>query len=64
MDLIEGGQGRPTASARPRLDRHVPRVFESACRDHAALLARDGEFPSGMIIGRWWRDETAEIDCR
>jgi uncharacterized protein len=37
-------------------------IFEGACRDHAALLARDGEFASDMIIGRWWRDETVEID--
>lgn len=62
-DLIEGGQGaavrRRTA---PRLDQHRARVFESACRDHAALLARDGEFPADMIIGRWWRDEITEID--
>jgi hypothetical protein len=62
-DLIEGGQGaavrRRTA---PRLDQHRARVFESACRDHAALLVRDGEFPGDMIIGRWWRDEITEID--
>jgi AAA+ ATPase superfamily predicted ATPase len=57
VDLIEVRQR--TAA---RLDQHVARVFESACRDHAALLARDGEFPSDMIIGRWWRDETVEID--
>jgi hypothetical protein len=44
------------------LDQHVARVFESACRDHAALLARDGKFASDMILGRWWRDETVEID--
>jgi len=62
-DLIEGGQGaavrRRTA---PRLDQHRARVFESACRDHAARLVRDGEFPGDMIIGRWWRDEITEID--
>jgi hypothetical protein len=63
VDLIEGAQGaavrRRTAA---RLDQHLARVFESACRDHAALLARDGEFPGDMIVGRWWRDETVEID--
>jgi hypothetical protein len=62
-DLIEGGQGaavrRRTA---PRLDQHRARVFESACRDHAALLVQDGELPGDMIIGRWWRDEITEID--
>ena len=30
--------------------------------EHAARLARDGELPPGMIIGRWWRDEIAEVD--
>ena len=62
-DLMEGGQGaavrRRTA---PCLDQHRARVFESACRDHAALLVRDGELPGDMIIGRWWRDEITEID--
>ena len=62
-DLIEGGQG-PAVRRRtaPRLDQHRARVFESACRDHAALLVRDGELPGDMIIGRWWRDEITEID--
>jgi len=56
VDLIEGGQGAAVRQRTvARLDQHVARVFESACRDHAALLARDGEFASDMIIGRWWR---------
>lgn len=63
VDLIEGGQGAAVRQrTAARLDRHLARVFESACRDHAALLARDGELPGGMIVGRWWRDEIAEID--
>ena len=63
VDLIEGGQGAAVRQrTAARLDQHVARVFETACRDHAALLARDGEFASDMIIGRWWRDETVEID--
>jgi AAA+ ATPase superfamily predicted ATPase len=63
VDLIEGGQGAAVRQrTAARLEQHVARVFESACRDHAALLAGDGEFPSDMIIGRWWRDETVEID--
>lgn len=63
VDLIEGGQGdavrRRTAE---RLQQHIGRVFESACRSHAAWLVRDGVLPTDMIVGRWWRDETAEID--
>jgi uncharacterized protein len=27
-----------------------------------ARLVRDGVLPQSMIIGWWWRDETAEID--
>jgi uncharacterized protein len=63
VDLIEGGQGtaiRQRTAA--RLDHHLGRVFEGACRARAALLVRDGELPGDMIIGRWWRDEIAEID--
>jgi AAA+ ATPase superfamily predicted ATPase len=63
VDLIEGGQGAAVRQRTAgRLDQHVARIFESARRDHAVLLARDGEFPRDMIIGRWWRDETVEID--
>lgn len=63
VDLIEGGQGDAVwRRTEPRLQQHVGRVFENACREHAALLVREGALPSDMIIGRWWRDETAEID--
>lgn len=63
VDLIEGGQG-PAVRHRTaaRLEQHLARVFESTCREHAARLARDGTLPADMIIGRWWRDETAEVD--
>lgn len=63
VDLIEGGQGdavrRRTAE---RLQQHIGQVFESACRSHAAMLVRDGVLPTDMVVGRWWRDETAEVD--
>lgn len=63
VDLIEGGQGAAVRQrTAARLDHHLGRVFEGACRAHAALLVRDSELPSDMIIGRWWRDEIAEID--
>ncbi len=62
-DLIEGGQGAAVRQrTAARLEQHFARVFESACREHAMLLAREGELPGDMIIGRWWRAETAEID--
>jgi len=63
VDLIEGGQGAAVRQrTAARLEQHLARVFEGACRDHAALLAGNRELPGDMIIGRWWRDETAEID--
>lgn len=63
VDLIEGGQGGAVRRrTRERLQQHIGRVFEGACRDHAARLVRDRALPEDMIIGRWWRDETAEVD--
>ena len=63
VDLIEGGQGAAVRQrTAARLEQHLARVFENACREHAMLLARDGGLPSDMVIGRWWRDETAEVD--
>jgi AAA+ ATPase superfamily predicted ATPase len=63
VDLIEGGQGDAVQRrTEQRLEQHIGRVFESACREHAARLVRDGELPPEMIIGRWWRDEIAEVD--
>ncbi|MBO0806235.1 MAG: ATP-binding protein [Nocardiopsaceae bacterium] len=63
VDLIEGGQGDAVRHrTEPLLQRHIGRVFESACRDHAVRLVREGVFPRDTVIGRWWRDEAAEID--
>lgn len=62
-DLIEGGQGaavrRRTAE---RWQTHVARVFEEAARGHAQRLVTAGELPEDTIVGRWWKDETVEID--
>jgi uncharacterized protein len=53
VDLIEGGQGDAVQRrTEQRLQQHIGRVFEGACREHAARLVRDGEFPRDMIIGR------------
>ncbi len=63
VDLIEGGQGDAVRHrTAPRLERHIGRVFEEAGRQHAVMLVRDGVLPADMIIGRYWRDEAAEID--
>lgn len=43
-------------------DTHVARVFESAARDHARRLVAAGDLPAEMVVGRWWKDETVEID--
>jgi AAA+ ATPase superfamily predicted ATPase len=62
-DLIEGGQGEAVRRrTEPRLAQHTARVFEQGCREHAALLVREQALPAEMVIGRWWRDETAEVD--
>lgn len=62
-DLIEGGQG---AAVRRRTEgrwsRHLARVLESAAREHVRHLVTADELPAESIVGRWWRDETAEID--
>jgi uncharacterized protein len=62
-DLIDGGQG---AAVRERTggrwQSHVARVFEAAARDHARRMVATGAFPADTVVGRWWRDETAEID--
>jgi hypothetical protein len=62
-DLVEGGQGeavrRRTAG---RWQTHVGRVFEAAARFHAQRLVAAGELPPDAVVGRWWRDETVEID--
>jgi AAA+ ATPase superfamily predicted ATPase len=62
-DLIEGGQG---AAVKKRTtgqwQHHVANVFERACRAHAERLVLSGALPDDTIVGRWWRDESAEID--
>ncbi|GAA0731520.1 AAA family ATPase [Dactylosporangium roseum] len=62
-DLIDGGQG-PAVRQRTsgRWQTHLARVFEAAARDHAQRLVAAGTLPSDTVIGRWWKDETVEID--
>jgi AAA+ ATPase superfamily predicted ATPase len=62
-DLIEGGQGAAVQQRTAgRWQTHTARVFEAAGRDHARRLVAAGELPPDTVVGRWWRDETAEID--
>jgi AAA+ ATPase superfamily predicted ATPase len=62
-DLIEGGQGAAVRHRTlERWQRHLGRVFESLAREHAIELVRRGLLPADMIIGRWWKDEIAEVD--
>jgi AAA+ ATPase superfamily predicted ATPase len=62
-DLIDGGQG-PAVRQRTagRWQTHLARVFEHAARAHAQRLVASGALPSDTIVGRWWKDETVEID--
>ncbi|MEJ3747196.1 ATP-binding protein [Actinomycetes bacterium KLBMP 9797] len=62
-DLVDGGQGE--AVRRRTLGRwqaHVARVFEAGARAHVQRMVLSGALPADAIVGRWWRDETAEID--
>ncbi|MGQ0576345.1 MAG: ATP-binding protein [Pseudonocardia sp.] len=62
-DLVEGGQGAAVAARTAgRWQAHIGRVFAHAARDHAVRLAAAGALPAATTIGRWWRDETVEID--
>lgn len=62
-DLVEGGQGGAVQRrVEGRWQTHVGRVFEQAARDHTIRLVDDGALPAAMTVGRWWRDETAEVD--
>ncbi len=62
-DLIEGGQGAAVRlRTRGRWQAHLAWVFEAEARGHAQRLAAAGDLPPDTIIGRWWRDETVEID--
>jgi uncharacterized protein len=62
-DLIEGGQGGPVQRRTAgRWRTHVGRVFEAEARAHARRLVAAGELPPETLVGKWWRDEIAEID--
>ena len=62
-DLVEGGQGAAVqARTTGRWQSQLGRVFEVAARSHAQRLVATGELPTGTVIGRWWQDETVEID--
>ncbi|MGH3994832.1 MAG: ATP-binding protein, partial [Pseudonocardiaceae bacterium] len=62
-ELIEGGQGQAVQQrVKQRWQAHLGRVFEHAARDHAVRLVGSGDLPAGMIVGRWWRNEVAEVD--
>ncbi len=62
-DLIEGGQG-PAVRRRTwgRWQTQIARVFEAGARAHAQRLVAAGTLPNDAVIGRWWLDETVEID--
>jgi AAA+ ATPase superfamily predicted ATPase len=62
-DLIEGGQGRAVRHRTAgRWQTHLGRVFEEAARAHVGRLVVAGELPPDTLVGRWWKDETVEID--
>jgi AAA+ ATPase superfamily predicted ATPase len=62
-DLIEGGQGRAVSERTAgRWQTHLARVFEAAAREHVGRLIAAGELPVETVVGRWWKDETVEID--
>ncbi len=62
-DLIEGGQGAAIQRRNDgRWQRHVADVFEAAARAQTQRMVTAGELPPATIVGRWWRDETVEID--
>ncbi len=62
-DLVEGGQGHAVQQrVRECWQAHLGRVFEEVAREHAVRLVGSGELPAQMTVGRWWRDELAEID--
>lgn len=62
-DLIEGGQGRAVLAARAEsLRTHTAAVFERLARAHAVTLVAAGKLPAATGVGRWWAEETVEID--
>lgn len=62
-DLIEGGQGEAVRHrTEGRWATHIARVMESAARAHVQDMIRGGELPADAVVGRWWQDESAEVD--
>lgn len=62
-DLIDGGQGAAVRlRTQGRWQTHVARVFEAAARDHVQRLVAAGVLPADTVVGRWWKDEIAEVD--
>jgi uncharacterized protein len=62
-DLIEGGQGAAVRHrTQGRWQTHLARVFEAAARDHVQRMVAAGALPADTVVGRWWKDETAEVD--
>jgi uncharacterized protein len=45
----------------PQWEAHVQSVFEEVARLHAIREVTAGRLPLSLV-GRWWRDETVEID--
>jgi AAA+ ATPase superfamily predicted ATPase len=63
VDLIEGGQGQAVRElTNGRWQAHVARILESGAREHVKHMIGSGELPRDTIVGRWWLDETAEVD--
>ncbi len=61
-ELIDGGQGAVVLRrTQPKWESHVQSVFEEIARLHAIRAVADGLLPEA-VIGRWWLDETVEID--
>jgi hypothetical protein len=62
-ELIDGGQGDPVRErTRGPLQRRIGDIFEAGARAHAQRLVAARRFPADTVVGRWWIDETVEID--
>jgi uncharacterized protein len=61
-ELIDGGQGKVVLQrTQPKWEAHVQSVFEEIARLHAIRAIASRDLPPA-VIGRWWLDETVEID--
>ncbi len=61
-ELIDGGQGESVLRrVAPQWEAHVQSVFEEVARLHAIREVTAGRLPQSLV-GRWWKDETVEID--